>query len=375
METRAQLGFGDDSAVINLETSQQPLYITQTKAFVSSQMPGSIISVQEQPSTIYIARHSESVIKSIAVVAVLLGVFFVGFMYLTDEMDFSDFSLFPKEYPGFIKDLLGSSENRIEIQTTPMPEEAVPDATPTEVVPAISDFLVRGGMENPYALIVDENPLPPHPIPMRGFWSSANEEVWRVALKHEFPYQRYKTVRDIRDQRLRGSEELLFAALEEPKFWTRWQALIGLAEFGYEIPHSVVEKAISGQRPSLVNNYFKRFAKTPTPGILYLLRHALSIVNGPGKAIILDILVKTRSVESRLFLVAAHYDQNETVKKWLRESASDLRLTTDDWKRFETAALIKKNEVTEESFDLKKDLPVETTEDPIVDEIKVFNMN
>jgi hypothetical protein len=377
METRAQQGFGDDGAVINLEASHHPLYITETKPFMMG-APASSPILQESmvpaSSTVYIARHSENVVKSIVLIVGLLGLFFVGFMYLTDEVDFSELSIFPTEYPEFLGDLLGHTENRIEIQTSPAPEEEIAEPAPAEVVPAVSDFLIRGGMDNPYNFLLGENVLPPHPLPMSGSWSSANEENWRHTLNHEFPYQRFKTVRSIRDARLRGSEVLLFEALNDSKFWTKWQALVGLAEFGYEIPHPVVEKVIKGQRPSLVNNYFRRFLDTPTPGALYLLRHALSIVNGNGRAIILEILAKNRGAENSLFLVAAHYDNSETVKNWLKDAAPDLRLSTSDWKRFENVALMRKNEVVEETINIK-DLPVETSEDPIVDEIKVYDQN
>ena len=50
---------------------------------------------------------------------------------------------------------------------------------------------------------------------MERSWSAEEQRRWRLGVTHEFPYQRYKTIQDIRDRRLAGSEEVLWDGLQD----------------------------------------------------------------------------------------------------------------------------------------------------------------
>lgn len=196
------------------------------------------------------------------------------------------------------------------------PMEAAPppskvSAAVTETVPAASppvDPLI-----NPYWSM---------PNPLEGGFagveslSQSQEERWRFSLTHPFPYQRFKTVQEIRRAQLRGSEFILTDVLSQPKFWTRMEALFAMAEMGLEVDVDTVEGAIGNTRRSLVQNYFRRFRKKANDAEIYIMRQAVRVVDAPARIVILSNLALRRDPTNDLYLIAASYDPNAKVKEW-----------------------------------------------------------
>ena len=171
---------------------------------------------------------------------------------------------------------------------------------------------------NPYWSM--PNPLGNDPDIMSTESLSANqEERWRRALEHPFTYQRYKTVQEIRQSRLKGSEFLLTEGLSQSKFWTRMSALLAIAELGQELDIDTVEGAIGNTRRSLVANYFRRFRSKASPSALYVMRHAVKVVDASSRQVILANLSRHRDPINDLYLVAASYDPNPKVKTWVQK--------------------------------------------------------
>lgn len=192
-----------------------------------------------------------------------------------------------------------------ESKTTPKVETVVP--TP-ELSKSKTDPLI-----NPYWSL--PNPLETETLGEAGL-SQSQEERWRYALNHPFAYQRYKVIQDIRRARLKGSEFLLSEALSQPKFWTRMEALLAMAELGEEVDINTVEGAIGNTRRPLVQNYFRRFNKKASASELYVMRQAVRVVDATARTIILKSLASRRNATNDLYLIAASRDPNEKVKSW-----------------------------------------------------------
>ena len=138
-----------------------------------------------------------------------------------------------------------------------------------------------------------------------------------VRLGHRFTYQRYQAVRDLRKNSMAGSEALFLAAIDQPKFWTRMEALLGIVEAGFVAPRSLIKKAIGDARPSLVKNYVKRFANSDNWAGAYLSRHMLPLIGPRGRVEILKGMTKKDDTLRDLYLVAASTDPSKRVQNWL----------------------------------------------------------
>jgi hypothetical protein len=166
----------------------------------------------------------------------------------------------------------------------------------------------------------------------------AQEERWRQGLAHPFVWQRYKTVMDMRAARLKGSQLLLNDALAQPKFWTRMEALIALAEAGEAVDIDSVELGIGSTRRPLIQNYFRRFRKEVSPGELYIMRQAIRIVDAGTRRVILENLVNRRDSINELYLVAATYDPNAKVNGWISQELAAQPLSESAKTRFQQVA-------------------------------------
>ena len=192
--------------------------------------------------------------------------------------------------------------------------ESPPPVAATKEAPPAPPAFTKAMVSNPYWALPNE--LAKGGKPMGNVWSSGHEEIWRQGLNHRFVYQHLKTVKLIRENRLRGSEVLLFDALGDKKFWTRMEAVIALAEFGYKIDTVTVEKALGDARSDLIKNYFMRFRSHHSPGELYVLRQAIRLVDARARQAILAVLMTTDLEIDRLYLAAASFDPSLTVKTW-----------------------------------------------------------
>jgi hypothetical protein len=163
----------------------------------------------------------------------------------------------------------------------------------------------------------------------------ALESRWRRGLAHRYVYQRYQTVQEIRQRRIRGAAFLLFEALNQPKFWTRMEALFGLAEVGLKIDVDTVADGLGEVRPSLVANYFKRFFATrPTAGELYVMRQAIRLVDADGRLNILRVLGDLGGDINQMYLVAANYDPSRSIQGWLETNRRQLRVSSRNIERY-----------------------------------------
>jgi hypothetical protein len=153
--------------------------------------------------------------------------------------------------------------------------------------------------------------------PLRRVWSSEDEESWRGGFSHRFSYQRLKTVQLIRRNRAFGSEAILWEALGDKKAWTRLFAAIGLAEFGVPIANKVLLRAIKGERSELVSGFFERFAKKPNPGVAYVMRQVVRLLDADGRLVCIRGLWNTRDPYRDLYMAAATLDPSPKIQKWI----------------------------------------------------------
>jgi hypothetical protein len=218
--------------------------------------------------------------------------------------------------------------------TMAIPQQAAPAPQAKVDSPPLPAAQVDLG--NPYWAL--PNPLDPTIGPEGGMMTQGQEERWRQGLAHPFVWQRYKTVIDMREARLKGSQLLLNDALAQPKFWTRMEALIALAEAGEPVDIDTVELGIGSTRRSLIQNYFRRFRKQSTGGELYIMRQAIRIVDAGTRRVILENLINRRDPINDLYLVAATYDPNAKVNGWINQELAGRPLSEAAKLRFQQVA-------------------------------------
>ena len=205
--------------------------------------------------------------------------------------------------------------------------EAAPPATETinipasDATPTVVGDLLHDGAPAVDAIVIAtyqnlSNGIDSEILPTGRVISAQEEEIWRSGLTHRFIYQRYKTVEDIINERLSGSEPLLESALLSKKFWTRMRALIGLVNMGAFVSPELVRMAIAGARESLVANYFKRFRRENTAYERYVLRYTLRFVSARTRITILDSLLNNQDRWAAEYLNAAMNDPDPQVAAW-----------------------------------------------------------
>lgn len=217
--------------------------------------------------------------------------------------------------------------------TMASPQPAVPAPQATAAAPAAAAPAPLVDLGNPYWSL--PNPLDATLGVDGAMLTPAQEERWRQGLAHPFVWQRYKTVMDMRAARLKGSQLLLNDALAQPKFWTRMEALIALAEAGEAVDIDSVEMGIGSTRRALIQNYFRRFRKDVSPGELYIMRQAIRIVDAGTRRVILENLVTRRDSINELYLVAATFDPNAKVNGWINQELAAQPLSESAKARFQ----------------------------------------
>lgn len=211
-----------------------------------------------------------------------------------------------------------------ELQQEPAPEAsatALDSSNPLEEpAPLPQNELLEVEEEifaNPYWYI--SNPLLPHSAPMGSPMGGKDEERYRAGLDHEYVYQAYRSVRMMRFERKKGAESVLFDAVAHRKFWVRMEALVALAEFGFELDLETIEQALQGVRPYLVSYYFKRYLKNPSSGGLYVLKQAIRLADAPGRLMVLKVLSRRHWRGHEHYLAAATLDTSPMIQKWLQD--------------------------------------------------------
>jgi hypothetical protein len=135
----------------------------------------------------------------------------------------------------------------------------------------------------------------PSPGTLRVLSADTRSELQSM-LGHRFSYKQYAAMERLRRLRLAGSEDLLRQGLKHRKFWTRMEALFGLAEIGAQLSPADLQTAIGTSRPFLQKSYFKRFQKGlwgggmfyqgPNQAEKYILSLCMYFVGEPAQSVI-----------------------------------------------------------------------------------------
>lgn len=170
----------------------------------------------------------------------------------------------------------------------------------------------------PYIYLIDKNKTDmTEPLPMGNIWSAQQEQAWRRGIAHRFPWQRYKTVMEVKSGRLVQSQVILYDALGDSRFWTRMRAVMALAEFGVQVSMGSVKRVINGVSKPLVARFFKRFHAKNSPGERYVMRISLAFTSPEGRVNILrSLLGYSIDLENHgLYLAAAFSDPDKKVQE------------------------------------------------------------
>jgi hypothetical protein len=157
-------------------------------------------------------------------------------------------------------------------------------------------------------------------------WNALEEEAWRAGLLHRYPYQRYKTVQDVRKRRLRGSDAVLWDAMQDKKFWTRMFAAVGLAEMNIEVSIQTLEGAMAGGRSELVADFFERFTRRPNAGQVFVMRQVVRVLDEKGRFMVLRGINRANDGLRDLYLVAATQDPSRKIQRWAERELDRRRM-------------------------------------------------
>ena len=276
-------------------------------------------------------------IKNLAMIVVVCACAYVGYEIIINNKSFDEIiSSLPKHaqvITGFFSDTpAGDSDD------SPPLAEAEPEITDDQgdVADDIAEDLIAEDHSQDLGIITFSagNPylgLPNRLIgdiaPLARKWSPQEEAVWHRGITHSFPYQHYKTVRDVVRTRLAGSDVVLWDALDDDKLWVRMWAVCGLADFGIEIDGPSVTKAIGSARSDLIRNFFKRFIGKSTAGQRYVMRYALPVVAPSTRLVIYRALLSQRDDLNDLYLVAASLDPNRRLSRWAKNTLRRLYIS------------------------------------------------
>lgn len=190
-----------------------------------------------------------------------------------------------------------------------------PDSRPALVENPIRVTQIVNG--NPYWSL--DNRVPQIQQPLKRRWSPIEQKHFADRFASDFVYQQWQVVKDLRELRFRGGEELLYQATAASKFWTRMEAAFALAEMGKPVSESDMEKVIGQARSDLVARYFQRIQRDASPGELYVTRQAIRLLDERGRLAALQTLDKNPDPWRDLYMVAASYDPGPAVQKWAQE--------------------------------------------------------
>lgn len=208
------------------------------------------------------------------------------------------------------------------VAAAPAPQQA------KEAKPAPKVINVNAKVETTTVKEIPGNPYwkLPNPVATMGAapapMTTQQVESWRGGLMHPFSYQRYKSVAEMRAKKMDGSAAIFYEALAQPKFWTRMEALLGIAEQGIPIDTDSMHAAVGDARPDLVRNYFRRFRKNYTDATAHVLRQALRVVDAKSRFLILTQLAMHRSELNDMYLIAGLNDIDPRTKAFAQQTLS-----------------------------------------------------
>lgn len=166
---------------------------------------------------------------------------------------------------------------------------------------------------------------------LRRTWTAEEEETWRAGLAHKFSYQRWKTVMDVKERRFKGSDAILWDALQDEKFWTRMQAAVGLAEFNVEVSLQSLESVMAKARSELVRDFFERFVKKPSAGSAYVMRQVVRLLDERGRHMALRGIDRSKDELRDLYLIAATQDPAPRIRRWADEALRSRPVKDGKW--------------------------------------------
>ena len=229
----------------------------------------------------------------------------VATIYGFYQMFVNDFN----PYEAVLNLVLGNSPEEVDSSGKDLPQ------APKETKPKVSSSPKKPVAGNPYWILPNANFSLDHQQPATGeSWTIADEAGIREGLGHRYVYQHYKAVETIRKKRWKGSEVQLKRAMGAKKFWTRMFAAVGLAEMGYGVSLTDLNKILEGERSELISGFFERFVDKPNGGQVYLLRQVIRLVDARSRLVILEGIAKIDDPLSDLYLYAATGDINSKVQ-------------------------------------------------------------
>ena len=163
-----------------------------------------------------------------------------------------------------------------------------------------------------------------------GEMSGVDEEQFRNGLSHEYVYHSYKAMKDLRILHRKGAERVLYDGLLHRKFWTRMEALIGLADYGEKVDLSTVADVLEGVRPSLVKNYFKRMYVKPSKGALLVAKQAIRLVGDSARLVILKVFARQHWHGYKYYLAAATLDPSPKIQEWVIDHLESYPLSREE---------------------------------------------
>lgn len=160
-----------------------------------------------------------------------------------------------------------------------------------------------------------------------------------AGMNHEFVYQRFKAIQEIRKQKVIAATDLLQQGLIDEKFWNRMYSAITLAEFGVPVTVAELGDAIEDTRSELIANFFQRFLKKPGPGELYIMRQMLRVADERGRLVLLQAIARSRDDLRDLYLVAATMEDSAKIKGWATTVVKGLRLPQEELQKLREQVL------------------------------------
>ena len=149
------------------------------------------------------------------------------------------------------------------------------------------------------------------------------------AMDHEYIYQHYRAIQEIRESQIKKAGVLLRQGLVDRKFWNRMYSAIGLVEFGTLVTEQELSIACEDTRSELIANFFKRFVKDPSAAQIYVMRHVLRFADSRGRQVILEAIARYKDEFRPIYLVAATMDRSPKIQAWANLALKKIRLSKD----------------------------------------------
>ena len=202
-----------------------------------------------------------------------------------------------------------------------------------------ADLSVKSNTSKVYNGLPNKQPTQPATVDAAKDAPAAVSDEIVAGMNHEFVYQRFKAIQEIRKQKLIAATDLLRQGLVDEKFWNRMYSAITLADFGVPVTVAELGDAIEDTRSELVANFFRRFLKKPGAGELYIMRQMLRVADERGRLVLLQAIAASRDDLRNLYLVAATMEDSAKIKSWATTAVKGLRLPQEELQKLREQVL------------------------------------